>query len=291
MGGIVYIVSDRRAGSTLLENMLGQQQGIVSVGEMRMLQGHLKKEGPGEKWNWKCSCGEEILECPFWSEVNKTVDLLDKRTRLDHKAFKSGFSQNKKQVVSFIESLSVEGHHIAQDSAKILEEVLDVSDAKWVIDSSKDPFQAYFLYQSRPTKVKLVHLHRSVEALAYSKLKHKGDSSPSSMKMMAYMRQVSRQNQLLKSVVEKIPSKDRYQLNYKDLAQHPKDQLSGLLNFLGVDHQRDNLPTHVEPQISHSIGGTPSRFERRPIEFDDKSAAYFAKHPVLRALAKSWDLE
>ena len=53
---VIYIISDRRSGSTLLENILSKSNETVSVGELAMLKGHILKEGPGEIWNWNCSC-------------------------------------------------------------------------------------------------------------------------------------------------------------------------------------------------------------------------------------------
>ena len=44
---VIYIISDRRSGSTLLENMLSKSEEIISVGELAMIRGHIYKEGPG----------------------------------------------------------------------------------------------------------------------------------------------------------------------------------------------------------------------------------------------------
>jgi hypothetical protein len=66
---VIYLISDRRSGSTLLENILSKSVETVSVGELAMLKGHIEKDGPGELWNWTCSCGQPIMQCEFWSEV------------------------------------------------------------------------------------------------------------------------------------------------------------------------------------------------------------------------------
>ena len=66
---VIYIISDRRSGSTLLENILSKSIEIVSIGELAMLKGHIEKNGPGDLWNWNCSCGKTIMQCEFWSKV------------------------------------------------------------------------------------------------------------------------------------------------------------------------------------------------------------------------------
>src|SRR5215210_5840531 len=68
---IIYVISDRRSGSTLLENILSKSPEVISVGELAMLKGHILKQGPGERWNWNCSCGQQITQCTFWAPVLK----------------------------------------------------------------------------------------------------------------------------------------------------------------------------------------------------------------------------
>src|SRR5881397_149559 len=68
---VIYIISDRRSGSTLLENILSKSSEVTSVGELAMLKGHILKQGPGERWNWNCSCGNSVMECVFWRSVLK----------------------------------------------------------------------------------------------------------------------------------------------------------------------------------------------------------------------------
>src|SRR5206468_10691536 len=73
---IIYIMSDNRSGSTLLENILSKSDECFSVGELAMLKGHLLKTGPGANWNWNCSCGQAFNECPFWlAIIKKTYEV------------------------------------------------------------------------------------------------------------------------------------------------------------------------------------------------------------------------
>ena len=78
------IVSDRRAGSTLLQNLLGQISGITAVGELRMLQGHLKRERARRIMGLAVLLWEELTACPLWSKIHELMDLKSCRTRLDH---------------------------------------------------------------------------------------------------------------------------------------------------------------------------------------------------------------
>ena len=60
---VLYIAGPGRSGSTLLDTMLGQIDGFVSVGELR----NLWARGLGD--GWPCGCGAAVRDCPFWSSV------------------------------------------------------------------------------------------------------------------------------------------------------------------------------------------------------------------------------
>src|SRR6476469_4214867 len=74
-GTVIYVMADVRSGSTLLENILSKSDETVSVGELALLKGHLLHQGPGIKWNWNCSCGTPVLECLFWKNALKGIDV------------------------------------------------------------------------------------------------------------------------------------------------------------------------------------------------------------------------
>ena len=60
---VVYIAAHNRSGSTLLDRMLGQLDGYVSVGELRQIWVR------GLAGNQACGCGLPFHECAFWVEV------------------------------------------------------------------------------------------------------------------------------------------------------------------------------------------------------------------------------
>src|SRR4051812_14817444 len=72
---VIYVMADVRSGSTLLENILSKSHETISVGELALLKGHIQHQGPGIKWNWNCSCGFPVLECGFWKDTLKGIDV------------------------------------------------------------------------------------------------------------------------------------------------------------------------------------------------------------------------
>ena len=59
---VLYIGGAGRTGSTLLERLLGQTDGVFAGGEMTFLWYALVGDG-------LCSCRQRLAECPVWSKV------------------------------------------------------------------------------------------------------------------------------------------------------------------------------------------------------------------------------
>jgi hypothetical protein len=62
---VLYIGGVGRSGSTLLERMLGQLEGVWPVGELV----HVWERGL--RANYRCGCGERFRDCPFWRRVGE----------------------------------------------------------------------------------------------------------------------------------------------------------------------------------------------------------------------------
>ncbi|MDQ3328808.1 MAG: sulfotransferase, partial [Chloroflexota bacterium] len=64
---VLYIAGFGRSGSTIMDNILGQLDGVFSGGELRSLWYH------GLTGNILCGCGERFRECPVWERVLTTA--------------------------------------------------------------------------------------------------------------------------------------------------------------------------------------------------------------------------
>ena len=60
---LVYIASDVRSGSTLLDFILGSHPKITSVGEIQFLLDHFKREP--ERIGWICESGNPLTSLVF----------------------------------------------------------------------------------------------------------------------------------------------------------------------------------------------------------------------------------
>ena len=60
---VLYVAGSGRSGSTIVDNILGQLDGVGRVGEVRFLweRGMLEDR--------TCGCGAAFSACPFWRAV------------------------------------------------------------------------------------------------------------------------------------------------------------------------------------------------------------------------------
>ncbi len=268
-------MADRRSGSTLLENILSKSAEAVSVGELAMLEGHILKEGPGDKWNWNCSCGHSIIECVFWSPILKEVNFekaKDFKTNIDW-----NFKSKKIQSASLIPSVfnnnlkqlafSKKNKVIVETLNNIYKSIYKITGKKIIIDSSKDPVQALALYKNKSdADIKIIWLKRDIRAIANSKNKWKNLNKRRQKSLLNILIDVTYYRSICYAVSKQISSADIVTINYEDLAINTQSELDRI-------NKKFNLKNYIAPQFmeleeDHTIGGTPERFSKKPISYD-----------------------
>ena len=143
---VIYIAGWGRSGSTILDGILGQVPGLVSVGEIKFLweRGYLQ--------NRRCSCGEPFRSFPFWTEVMTlalpaitrdqvmALDRASRRTRTRHlppMLLRGSLARYAPDLDWYRTAL-----------AKLYRAVLQAGDGDIVVDSSKYPSYAFMLKQT-----------------------------------------------------------------------------------------------------------------------------------------------
>lgn len=67
---LVYILAASHSGSTLLAMLLGSHPEICTVGEIKMTS-------LGDIDRYRCSCGMQIKQCPFWNGISADMAKYD----------------------------------------------------------------------------------------------------------------------------------------------------------------------------------------------------------------------
>jgi len=286
---VIYIISDRRSGSTLLENILSKSVETVSVGELAMLKGHIEKEGPGNLWNWNCSCGKAIMQCEFWSKV--LANIYDKKfeTKINwpYKSMKaiyaSLFPSRGKKVLPGLVQLKENIDTAEKLDASYLT-IATVSGKKIIIDSSKDPIQALTLNTCKNIKAKFIWLSRDLRAITFSKLKHWYINKRSDKKPLETLTDSLFYKRVCQAVCKSFNKKNVIHINYEMLAVNPQKELDKICKKFGL--QTFEAPKYLELLNNHTIAGTPGRFERKPITIDNSWEDFFKAHLLLNFLGK-----
>ncbi len=286
---VIYIISDRRSGSTLLENMLSKSEEIISVGELAMLKGHIKKEGPGFIWNWNCSCGKPVLKCQFWNKVLENINDENFQTKTNwpfksiNISLASFFPRSAcKTLWKFINTKN----NIATINIlnEVYKSVSKISSKKIIVDSSKDPMQALAISKCKNIEAKFIWLTRDVRAITYSKMKRARISKSSDKRGLRTMATTLFFKKLCAAAFHCLQTQNTINISYETLAANPQKELDKICNYFGLKNYK--TPDYMELANDHTIGGTPGRFERRPVAEDVSWKNFYINKPLLNTAGK-----
>lgn len=268
---ILLIVGYLRTGSTLLERLLGQADGITAAGEIRYIwiNGFLR--------NHLCGCGIPFRSCPFWRNVvaeafggfdrvdaQRLVGLQRAVDRLWH-------------VPQMILPMRLAGYgrrvgDYALHLERLYRAIQAVSGSSVIVDSSKAPSHAFLLRSIPALEVDVVHLIRDSRAVAHSwrRLKVKPEVHWERRYMPRYGPVRSAFEWFVMNLschpLKRGPGLYT-RLRYEDLADQPRAALAGVLEAIGqaeqpLDFVRGKTATL---RSNHTVSGNPIRFENGPV--------------------------
>lgn len=281
---ILYIISDKRSGSTLLENILSKSNEAVSLGEVAMLKNHILKEGPGEKWGWNCSCGEALENCTFWSQVLQKILISSASKEIETKinwpyssfyslAFGIAPGIFKKKIFHKIQS--GRSRQIAENVFDVYREVDVFTKKKFIVDSTKLPIQALALYKMKKAiPIKFIFLTRDIRGIAFSKKKSREKNEIKVSFKDLY--KVWIYKKFATAILKFIPKEDVITIHYENLAEKTGEELGKIFSFTNM--QSFETPRYMELSNDHTLGGTPKRFDKRAIKLDESWRKYFDQH-------------
>lgn len=164
---VLYIAGWGRSGSTLLERLLAEVDGVTLLGEVV----HLWERGV--RRNELCACGHPFADCPFWSEVGRRAfggweqvdldrlahlrDRVDRQRRLPRTVRRRPDAATRSAVLEYA------GHFRAVHAA-----AQEVSGARILVDSSKEIPAATALSHLADLDLRVLHIVRDARGVAYS---------------------------------------------------------------------------------------------------------------------------
>jgi hypothetical protein len=164
---VLYLAGLGRSGSTILERMLGELDGVCPAGELV----HLWHRGI--VLDEPCGCGKPFSDCRFWSQVgdaafggwvNVPVDRIRALRRKVDRTRKIPMMLRHTPDPQFDRELrEYTGYYVA-----LYDAIRAVSGCAVVVDSSKHPSLAFALAARRDLDLRVVQMVRDPRAVAYS---------------------------------------------------------------------------------------------------------------------------
>ncbi len=261
---VLFIGGYGRSGSTLIERVLGQIDGIVAAGEIR----YLWTRGFGE--NCLCGCGRQFAECPFWRAITERAfggsgDAVEQATALWRSIDR----------IRHVPRLSL-SRLLPSDRAatyagylgRLYAAIREVSGCRVIVDSSKWPSHGLVLREVPGIDLFVLHLVRDSRAVVYSWSRPKRD--PRASREDDYMPRIG----TLRSTVQwlgfntamsllRYVSPRSMLLRYEDLARRPLETVQSILAFLNDESAPANFldDRSINLDVSHTFSGNPVRFK------------------------------
>lgn len=273
---LVYVLSNGRSGSTLLELLVGGHPRAWTVGELQVLPHDLVTEGA------TCGCGAPTRDCDFWSGVLSAASLESPTATLTQ--FRTTRNHGKVLRREHIGDLFAGRVARARQSAAaaygelnrtLLEQVLDAARERrggavdWLVDASKDPYRLLWLADSGRFDLRVVHLIKDPRAFVYSMIR--GQQRPALGDVVRLSARWAVENTLMHRMVARAldPAHVRT-VRYEDLAGDPRGTLGDLGAWLGLEFPADWHEGAFRSNESHAVSGNQTRFRSGGVKLDER---------------------
>lgn len=260
---VLYIAGSGRSGSTIVDNILGQLDGFVSVGEVRFLweRGMIEDR--------TCGCGRGFSVCPFWTAVlerafagsppdpGRMLDLLARGTRARRiPGLVGGRGRRSRFVATLGELPGV--------LSSLYAAIADESGARVIVDSSKLPTYGAVLAEVPGVEVRMLHLIRDPRAAGYSWLRTKALPDKPGAVMQRQGPWHSAALWTMWNAAAELFGRDLpyRRLRYEDVIAEPEQAIEAVAAWMDEAMTPSPFagPAQVHLAPAHGVAGNPSRF-------------------------------
>lgn len=285
---VLYVIGKGRSGGTLLNNLLGQVEGFVSIGELTRF------------WTWGlqdralCGCGSPVPDCPFWTEVltnafgkrldrgaARTIDGWERKVSSWWAAPRM-FAQSARRPPSWKPL-----RNSIDATGRIYRALAETAGARVIVETTKWPASPTALNLIPGVDSYLLHLVRDPRAVIYAWRKRDKrwvdhPENPSVHFGSLYSMASWWGRNFLAEAARVRRGRERYKrCRYEDFIAQPKESLQAICAWLGEPDPDLSFISGATATITptHTSGGNPNRLRAGPIEIrvDDE---WLARQPV-----------
>jgi hypothetical protein len=265
---VLYLAGSGRSGSTILDNVLGEVPGFLSVGELRFVWDRNLRD------DRVCGCGEPFSRCPLWQEVLRVAYGAAPPEPTEMIAWRE--RSLPLRLVPLVRVPGARRRLAARYAAyldgleRLYHAAADVSGARVIVDSSKYPSYGYLLSLVDSLQVVMVHLVRDPRAVAHSWTRNKLETTTSGVETpmgTVHPARTAIDWMLWSALAEQygraLPG-PLLRVRYEDFVARPRELLGAVLRHAGV--AAEPLPfisaDGVQLSGNHTVGGNPARLRR-----------------------------
>jgi Sulfotransferase domain len=265
---VLFIAGSSRSGSTLLDRVLGQSDGVHSLGETVFLW----ERGLG--LDEPCGCGVPFRGCPFWTEVGERAfggwDRLDLdgvvalQRRVDRTRYVPALL-----APALFPRFARKLRAYADVVGRLYRAVADASGASVLVDSSKRVSTALLLRHVPGADPRIVQLVRDPRGVAWSMGKtvvRPEDPSRVSTMHREGAAKAAMDWQLTNGLLWLAVR--RRVVRYEDFVAAPRRVAADILRFAGHDGRANGFvdERRVRLGVDHTVSGNPIRFRTGELE-------------------------
>jgi hypothetical protein len=284
MPEILYVMGTGRSGTTILEVLLTNDEGISGTGELK----HIIRDGFIR--DLPCACGKLGHECELWSGVLKLAGWNKEDCARYGQAIEALEShQNFARV--FLGAINRKKAALHEEATTtIFRSVRRLTGSRVVVDSSKYPARALLLARMYPDKVRVLCVTRSAAGLiaAFQKKNDAEQRPKSRFAAAAYYLYVL----LCMRLVRARLGKRCFTIRFEDLGRDPIGVLTRIETWSGISlaRARAKIASAEWFQVGHIVTGNRLR-KGGKVKFDPSSSKTPEPQRAPSSTLLSWILE
>jgi hypothetical protein len=293
---VIYVGGTGRSGSTLVDRIIGQIPGYVSVGELRTVWG----AGLGE--NRLCGCGLAFADCPFWQQVGEAafggwsnVDPADVEADLASFTYLDAIRQLRPGSAT-----RAPDTRLTRLLGQLYAGIASAGNGATIVDSSKGPRYGLMVSSVPAIDFRAIHLVRDSRGVAYSWSKAvMRPDTPGREVQMPRFSAVSASarwlahNALIELLGRRVPIT---RMRYETFAEDARGELLRVLHDLGQPVPTSALAflgdDTVRLRPNHTVMGNPMRMATGdiPLRMDAAWRQNFPRLQRAQVTAMTWPM-
>lgn len=257
---LLYIASNGRSGSSVLDRYCGQLTGVVTLGELQMLYHELYSR------ERRCGCGSLFADCTHWKRLADSVEDLKLMSSFRELPGRGKVLRFRRLLGLLRSTGNIWDHEYALATLRLIEEAYSkyLSCNPLFVDASKDLYRLNSLIASDVFSLTVVHLVKDPRSFVCSMIRNKTGLRRKVLIVRFALRYLI-ENLLLNLVTRKLEPQRALLLRYEDFAVDTHSVQAFINhNYAGLsDTSKIDI---IFPQ--HPIAGNIARFGGRELKLD-----------------------